>query len=52
MALMAPRRRFHVETPLLWIMCDTRLAAGRIDNVQGDRNLVCTCAGMEGYSAS
>ncbi len=27
-------------------------AVGRIDNVQGDRNLVCTCAGMEGYSAS
>ena len=25
-------------------------AVGRIDNVQGDRNLVCTCAGMEAYS--
>jgi glycine dehydrogenase len=26
-------------------------AVGRIDNVFGDRNLVCTCAGMEAYSA-
>jgi len=25
-------------------------AVGRIDNVHGDRNPVCTCAGMEGYS--
>jgi glycine dehydrogenase len=25
-------------------------AVGRIDNVYGDRNLVCTCAGMENYS--
>ena len=25
-------------------------AVGRIDNVFGDRNLVCTCAGMENYS--
>jgi len=24
---------------------------GRIDNVYGDRNLVCTCAGMEAYGA-
>ena len=26
-------------------------AVGRIDNVFGDRNLVCSCAGMEQYSA-
>ncbi len=26
-------------------------AVGRIDNVYGDRNPVCTCAGMEAYSA-
>ena len=26
-------------------------AVGRIDNVYGDRNPVCTCAGMEGYPA-
>ena len=26
-------------------------AVGRIDNVFGDRNLVCSCAGMEAYSA-
>ena len=24
-------------------------AAGRIDNVHGDRNLVCSCAGMDAY---
>ena len=27
-------------------------AVGRIDNVFGDRNLVCSCAGMEAYSDS
>ncbi len=27
-------------------------AVGRIDNVHGDRNLVCSCVGMEAYSAS
>ena len=26
-------------------------AVGRIDNVYGDRNPVCTCAGMEAYSS-
>jgi glycine dehydrogenase len=25
-------------------------AVGRVDNVYGDRNLVCTCAGMEAYA--
>jgi glycine dehydrogenase len=25
-------------------------AVGRVDNVYGDRNLVCTCAGMEAYT--
>jgi len=25
-------------------------AVGRIDNVYGDRNLVCSCAGVEAYS--
>ncbi len=24
-------------------------AVGRIENVYGDRNLVCSCAGMEAY---
>jgi glycine dehydrogenase len=24
-------------------------AVGRIDNVYGDRNLVCSCVGMEAY---
>jgi glycine dehydrogenase len=27
-------------------------AVGRVDNVYGDRNLVCTCAGMEAYAGS
>lgn len=27
-------------------------AVGRIDNVYGDRNLVCSCAGMEAYTSS
>ncbi len=27
-------------------------AAGRIDNVYGDRNLVCSCAGMDAYAPS
>jgi glycine dehydrogenase len=27
-------------------------AVGRVDNVYGDRNLVCSCAGMEAYGAS
>jgi glycine dehydrogenase len=26
-------------------------AVGRVDNVHGDRNLVCSCVGMEEYSA-
>ena len=26
-------------------------SVGRIDNVHGDRNLVCSCVGMEAYSA-
>jgi glycine dehydrogenase len=26
-------------------------AVGRVDNVHGDRNLMCTCAGMEAYAA-
>ncbi|MGA9778493.1 MAG: hypothetical protein WBS33_09510 [Verrucomicrobiia bacterium] len=25
-------------------------AVGRVDNVYGDRNPVCTCVGMENYS--
>ncbi|MBX3737945.1 MAG: hypothetical protein KF715_14710 [Candidatus Didemnitutus sp.] len=25
-------------------------SVGRIDNVYGDRNLVCSCVGMEAYS--
>ena len=25
-------------------------AVGRVDNVYGDRNLVCSCVGMEAYA--
>ena len=25
-------------------------ATGRVDNVHGDRNLVCSCVGMEAYA--
>ena len=27
-------------------------AVGRVDNVYGDRNLVCSCVGMEAYAAT
>jgi glycine dehydrogenase len=27
-------------------------ASGRVDNVFGDRNLVCSCVGMEAYSSA
>jgi len=27
-------------------------AVGRVDNVYGDRNLVCSCVGMEAYAES
>jgi glycine dehydrogenase len=27
-------------------------AVGRVDNVFGDRNLVCSCVGMEAYQAA
>ena len=39
-AFPVPRLRDHKFWP----------AVGRIDNVHGDRNLVCTCEGMESYS--
>jgi glycine dehydrogenase len=27
-------------------------ATGRVDNVYGDRNLVCSCVGMEAYATT
>ena len=39
-AFPVPRLRDHKFWPVV----------GRIDNVHGDRNLVCTCEGMEAYS--
>ena len=41
-AFPVPRLRGHKFWP----------AVGRIDNVHGDRHLVCTCAGMEEYAES
>ena len=38
-AFPVPRLRDHKFWP----------AVGRIDNVHGDRNLVCTCSGMEAF---
>lgn len=40
-AFPVPRLRDHKFWP----------AVGRIDNVHGDRNLVCTCEGMEAYAS-
>jgi glycine dehydrogenase len=41
-AFPLPRLREHKFWP----------AVGRIDNVHGDRHLVCTCEGMEGYAGT
>ena len=42
----------NVEWPGKWLR-DHKFwpVVGRIDNVFGDRNLVCSCLGMEAYSA-
>ena len=45
-----PYSRGQAAFPAKWLR-DHKFwpAVGRIDNVFGDRNLVCSCAGMEGY---
>jgi glycine dehydrogenase len=46
-----PYTRAQAAFPAKWLE-DHKFwpAVGRIDNVFGDRNLVCSCAGMEAYS--
>ncbi len=46
-----PYSREQAGYPVKWLH-DHKFwpAVGRIDNVFGDRNLVCSCAGMEAYS--
>ena len=42
--------RAQAAFPAQWLHDHTFWpAVGRIDNVYGDRNLVCSCAGMEAY---
>jgi glycine dehydrogenase len=46
-----PYGRETAAFPLAWVR--TRKfwpAVGRIDNVHGDRNLICSCAGMDAYT--
>ena len=45
-----PYTRQQAAFPAPWLR-DHKIwpAVGRIDNVFGDRNPVCTCAGMETY---
>ncbi len=47
-----PYSRERAAFPLPWVR-ERKFwpAVGRIDNVYGDRNLVCSCAGMDEYAA-
>ena len=46
-----PHSREQAVFPAKWLH-DHKFwpAVGRIDNVYGDHNLVCSCVGMENYS--
>ena len=46
-----PYTRQQAAFPAKWLQ-DHKFwpAVGRIDNVFGDRNLVCSCVGMEAYT--
>ncbi len=47
-----PYTREEAAFPLDWVKADKYWPpVGRIDNVYGDRNLVCTCEGMESYAS-
>ncbi len=47
-----PYSREEAAFPLAWVKADKYWPpVGRVDNVFGDRNLVCTCAGMEAYAS-
>ena len=46
-----PYSRELAAFPLPWVRAHKFWpAVGRIDNVYGDRNLICSCAGMDEYS--
>jgi glycine dehydrogenase len=46
-----PSSRETAAFPALWTRAGKFWpAVGRVDNVYGDRNLVCSCAGMEAYA--
>ncbi|MEI6537055.1 MAG: aminomethyl-transferring glycine dehydrogenase, partial [Verrucomicrobiaceae bacterium] len=46
-----PYTREEAAFPIAWVKADKYWPpVGRVDNVYGDRNLVCTCAGMEAYA--
>ena len=45
-----PYTREQAAFPVAWLQQDKFWpSVGRIDNVYGDRNLVCSCEGMENY---
>ncbi|MCE9519824.1 MAG: glycine dehydrogenase (aminomethyl-transferring), partial [Verrucomicrobia bacterium] len=47
-----PYTREEAAFPLEWVKADKYWpTVGRIDNVYGDRNLVCTCADVESYAS-
>ena len=46
-----PYTREEAAFPLAWVKADKYWPpVGRVDNVYGDRHLVCTCASMEEYA--
>jgi glycine dehydrogenase len=48
-----PYSRAQAAYPLAWLQRDKYWSpVGRIDNVYGDRNLVCACPSMEEYLES
>ena len=47
-----PYSREEAAFPLPWVQADKYWpTVGRVDNVYGDRNLVCTCPSVEAYSS-
>jgi glycine dehydrogenase len=48
-----PYSRQEAAFPLPWVKADKYWPpVGRVDNVHGDRNLICTCQGMDAYAAN
>ncbi|WP_038171926.1 aminomethyl-transferring glycine dehydrogenase [Verrucomicrobium sp. BvORR106] len=47
-----PYTRQEAAFPLPWVKADKYWpSVGRVDNVHGDRHLICTCQGMEAYAS-